>query len=154
MGKWCARAKAETTQPKNKPKVTAKAQGATKGNNSSVLLPIRAGGKSPDATSQPGSTALEVSASAAGLGKFSQAAQTLDAAQGLLIAIASFVRIDDAIFDQILDLMADVLVSNAEARSALEALNADAVWLHLYEQAAIELPRQPSMARVRFVKIT
>ena len=148
LGKWCARAKAEATQPKNKPKATSKAKSATKGDRD-VILPIRPG-KNMDVALP--STALGTSSNV-GLGRFSQAAQTWEAAQGLMISIASFVRIDDAIFDQILDLLADTLTSNDEARSALEALDADAVWLRMYEQGGIEPPPQPSMAGATFVKL-
>lgn len=138
LGKWCTRAKAEAAQLKRNPKA--------KSNEGGIVLPAQtAQGTRPITT--------VATKSNAGLGKFTQAAQAWEAAQNLLVSISTFVRIDDAIFDQILDLLADILVSNPEARSALEAIDADAVWLHMYEQGAIEPPKQPFMTEASFVKL-
>lgn len=76
--------------------------------------------------------------STAGISGFTQAAQIWNAVQDMLVALVSFVRIEDTIFEQILDLLLDSLASSSSsvptgAREALEAVNADAVWLALYE---------------------
>ncbi|KAI0476725.1 ARM repeat-containing protein [Xylaria cf. heliscus] len=92
----------------------------------------------------------------AGLGRFAQVAQVWDAVQNLLVAIVTYVRIDDDIFDQIIELLAETLESqNSEARAALEAVDADAVWLFMYERGmlAVEPEFYPTMAGMEFIKV-
>ncbi|KAI0408712.1 armadillo-type protein [Xylaria palmicola] len=96
------------------------------------------------------------STAASGLGRFAQAAQVWEAVQNLLVAVVSYVRVDDDIFDQILVLLADALESqNAEARAALEAVDADAVWLFMYERGmlVVEQSVYPDLAGVEFVRV-
>jgi len=95
-----------------------------------------------------------------GLGRFSQAVQVWDAVQKLLVAIVSYVQIDDDIFDQILLLLAESLEPseserNPEPRAALEAVDADAVWLFMYERGmiAVDASALPVMPGVRFVEV-
>ncbi|KAK3902014.1 armadillo-type protein [Staphylotrichum tortipilum] len=66
-----------------------------------------------------------------------KSAQVWEAVIGLLTAIVSFVRVGDDMFDDILDVVADVLPQQAALRQALEAVNADAVWLALYERGVV-----------------
>ncbi|KAK0722808.1 armadillo-type protein [Lasiosphaeria miniovina] len=82
------------------------------------------------------SLSLSSSPGAAALGRFAQASQIWDAAVGLLGAIVAHVRLDDDMFDDMLDLVADVVSrpQHAGVREALEAVNADAVWLAMYER--------------------
>ncbi|KAI1743705.1 ARM repeat-containing protein [Xylaria scruposa] len=92
----------------------------------------------------------------AGLGRFAQAAQVWDAVQNLLVAIVTYVHIDDDIFDQFLELLADALESpNSGARAALEAVDADAVWLFMYERGmlAVEPDVYPTVIGMEFVKV-
>lgn len=56
----------------------------------------------------------------------------------LLTAIISYVRVEDEMFDEILDLLADVMERNQEVREALEVINADAVWAVRYERGLVE----------------
>ncbi|KAK8048393.1 HEAT repeat protein [Apiospora phragmitis] len=116
------------------------------------------------------------SSSSAGISGFTQVAQIWSAVQDMLVALISFVRIEDTIFEQILDLLLDSLASAssstsvAEAREALEAVNADAVWLALYEYSRrtgtkasvsaaaaqqLKIPRQrpDSVDGIRFVEV-
>jgi TELO2-interacting protein 1 len=65
-----------------------------------------------------------------GRGIYSQASQVWEAVIGLLTAIVGNVRIDDGMFDEVLELLGD-LVWKEELRDALEAVNSDAVWLVL-----------------------
>ncbi|POS69621.1 hypothetical protein DHEL01_v211983, partial [Diaporthe helianthi] len=85
-----------------------------------------------------------------GLGRFASAAQTWSATVSLLIAIVSFVRVEDDIFEQILDLLADELPRNEDARRALDAVNPDAVWLALYERDLVEPMTAPMLEGVAF----
>ncbi|KAI0191271.1 HEAT repeat protein [Xylaria flabelliformis] len=92
----------------------------------------------------------------AGLGRFAQAAQVWDAVQNLLIAIVTYVHIDDDIFDQFLELLADALESSSSgARAALEAVDADAVWLFMYERGMLGMEPDvyPTVAGMEFVKV-
>ncbi|KAI0802658.1 armadillo-type protein [Xylaria sp. FL0064] len=94
--------------------------------------------------------------SSAGLGRFAQIAQIWSAVQDLLVAIVTYVHIDDNIFDQILLLLVDALEDkNSKARAALEAVDADAVWLFLYERGMLAVDRStyPNMAGVKFVEV-
>ncbi|KAK7751484.1 hypothetical protein SLS62_006569 [Diatrype stigma] len=149
LGKWCAKVKSEATQLKGKARARNNHPGNTKDGHG-ISISIRS---TNDKGSFESSTALE-STSNTGLGKFTQAAQAWEAAQGLLVSIASFVRIDDEIFDQILFLLADVLASKAEVRAVLEAIDADAVWLLMYQQGVIKPPPQPTMVGTTFVALT
>lgn len=120
------------------------------GGENGILIPVRGGGgDSPGSGLQleaPGSRTVS-----SGLGRFASAAQTWSATVSLLIAIVSFVRVEDDIFEQILDLLADdVLPRNEEARRALEVVNPDAVWLALYERNLVEPMSAPVMEGVSF----
>jgi hypothetical protein len=93
------------------------------------------------------------STQASGLGRFSQASQVWSAVVRLLTAIASYVRLDDGIFDQIVELLVDVVPSDEKVRGALEDVNADAVWLALYERGRVRVDDivVPAMEGVKFV---
>ncbi|KAK3322136.1 armadillo-type protein [Apodospora peruviana] len=87
-------------------------------------------------------------ASASALGRFSQASQLWDAAVELLTAMVRYVRIDDDMFDEVLELLVDVCVlpgqRGDDVREALEAINADAVWLALYKRGRVEMKAEQS----------
>jgi hypothetical protein len=93
--------------------------------------------------------------SSSSLGRFSQASQVWTAVVRLLTAIVSYVRLDDSIFDQILELLVDIAASDADVRRALEDVNADAVWLALYERGRAQVGdvAVPAMDGVRFVSL-
>lgn len=109
-------------------------------------------------TSSSSSSSPSASAAmATGLGRFAQAAQVWVAVAGLLTAIVSHVRVDDDVFDQVLDLLGggpgDVLQRDAEARRALEDVNADAVWLALYERGHVARGPAPVLEGVEFARM-
>ncbi|KAK0736966.1 hypothetical protein B0T21DRAFT_410445 [Apiosordaria backusii] len=93
------------------------------------------------------------------LGRFSQPSQLWEAALGLLTAIISYVRVEDEMFDEILELVVDVLPGHPELREALETVNGDAVWLGLYERGLLlgvvgpEQQQQPVMEGFGFVRV-
>ncbi|KAK6950197.1 hypothetical protein Daesc_008523 [Daldinia eschscholtzii] len=148
LGGWCRKIKADATQSSNKGKSKAKANRDDK-QNRDILIPVRSGngveGKEP-------SKAVEA-VSSTGLGRFTQAAQTWEAVQELLVSIVSFVQIDDDIFDQILLLLADTLRTNHEAKTVLEAADPDAVWLLMYERGMVEPMETPTLPGVAFVSL-
>jgi len=113
-----------------------------------ILIPIRS------ADGETISRRVETSdAHPTGLGMFAQAAQLWVAATDLLTAIVSYVRLDDDVFDQILDILADTLAHNDKSRKALEAINADAVWLALYQTGQAEWKQAPALDGVTFAQM-
>lgn len=149
LGKWCTKIKAEATQSKGKTRTKIKPQSKTKDGHR-ISLSIHSVNNREIVKS---STTVDATSNT-GLGKFTQAAQAWEAVQGLLVSIVSFVRIDYDIFDQILFLLAETLSSNHEARSAFEAIDADAVWLLMYQQGDIKPPPHPAIVGTTFVSLT
>lgn len=158
LSKWCAKVRDQARKTKAGGNTPAKARpghlsssvGKPAGAASdAILIPIRG-------TDNSDGLQLEVSSthslsSNTGLGRFASSAQIWDAVVLMLIAIVSYVRIEDSIFEDILQLLADdVLPRNVEAREALEAVNADAVWLAMYERGYIEPLPTPVMEGVEF----
>ncbi|KAI1096554.1 ARM repeat-containing protein [Rostrohypoxylon terebratum] len=145
LGNWCRKVKADATHSVSKKRVQTRSNKQDHG----LLIPIRSRngieGKEP-------SKAVEVSSNS-GLGKFTQVAQVWEAVQELLVAVVSFVQIDDDVFDQILLLLADTLETNTEARAALEAVDPDAVWLLMCERGMVEPMEKPVLAGVTFVDV-
>lgn len=104
------------------------------------------------------STPTATTMTTGGLGRFASSAQTWNAVISMLTAMVSFVRVDDNVFEQLLSLLADDVLrplpaggsssgggrdhdddhhhhhDGEDARRALEAVNADAVWLARYER--------------------
>lgn len=144
LGKWCRKVKANTTQPRGK----AKVENCGTKEDRSLLIPIRSRNGIEGVESS--SKAIET-VSSTGLGRFAQAAQVWEAAQELLIAIVSYVQVDNDIFDQILPLLAETLATNTEVRVALEAVDPDAVWLLMYERGAVEPMEKPVLDGVTFI---
>ncbi len=148
LGKWCTKIKSEATQSRGKARSKSKAHGSKKYGRG-IVVPLQSGN---DTDLTKSGAAHEITSNA-GLGKFTQAAQAWEAAQDLLISVVSFVSIDDEIFDEILFLLAETLASNPEARSTLEAIDADAVWLLMYRQGAIQLSSHPAIVGTVFAKL-
>ncbi|KAI1085820.1 ARM repeat-containing protein [Whalleya microplaca] len=154
LGPWCRKVKAEATQS-----AKSKAKRSTTRDNSyggdkqdrGILIPIRSrdGFEGKEASRAVETTAV----SSAGLGRFTQAAQVWEAVQELLVAIVSFVQVDDDVFDQILLLLGDTLTTNPGARQALEAVDADAVWLLMYQRGMLPPLPKPVMAGTTFVDV-
>ncbi|CAN8096986.1 unnamed protein product [Discula destructiva] len=149
LGKWSLKVRDEARKTragggvlsKSRPRITGSSTGKESGASSnSIVIPIRS------ADDNNNSFELEVSSvrspsTIPGLGKFASAVQLWDAVVLMLIAIVSYVRVDDQIFEDILELLADdVLPHNEEARKALEAVNADAVWLAMLQRGLVEVP--------------
>ncbi|CAK7236751.1 hypothetical protein SEUCBS140593_009726 [Sporothrix eucalyptigena] len=105
---------------------------------SDVLVPSRSGKTNTDRPVPSSSTNTTVTST--GLGRFAQAVQIWEAVAGLLTAIVAYVKVDDEIYDAILDLLllpaASVRVlpvsEEQKARDALAVVNPDAVWLARY----------------------
>lgn len=161
LGKWCFRVKDEARKSRRSgggasaakaPRGSMPGRQNKTGGENGILIPVRGGGELTGSGLQLDAPSSRTVSS--GLGRFASAVQTWSATVSLLIAIVSFVRIDDDIFEQILDLLADdVLPRNEEARRALEVVNADAVWLALYERSLVEPRPTPTMEGVSFARM-
>ncbi|KAI1359550.1 armadillo-type protein [Xylaria arbuscula] len=176
LGKWCRKIRAEALRSQGRGKGTAKGDlraptlalpfgKSSQEESDGIVIPTRTldgqlkwknNGKDngTEAANSIGGGSGVVSTS--GLGRFAQIAQLWASVQDLLVAIVSYVHIDDDIFDQILPLLADALESqDSAAREALEAVDADAVWLFMYERGmlAVDPSTYPTMAGVKFVTV-
>ncbi|KAI1330516.1 ARM repeat-containing protein [Xylariaceae sp. FL0255] len=166
LGKWCQKTKAKATnssqgpRDKGKGKEVFKSKGPTApGSDGSkdhgIIIPILAADGQVQGKDMSGKEVTRYGGAEVGLGRFAQAAQAWDAAQNLLVAIVSHVQIDDDMFDQILALLCDDLDSRPEARTVLETVDADAVWLALYERGkvVVNAAAMPVMPGVQFVRV-
>ncbi|KAJ4420119.1 hypothetical protein N0V82_004566 [Gnomoniopsis sp. IMI 355080] len=157
LSKWCTKVRDEARKTKAGGSALAKARPGLLGSvgergratTDGILLPVR--GRDNVESLQLESASTHSISKTTGLGRFASSVQTWDAVVSMLIAVVSYVRVEDAIFEDILQLLADdVLPHNVEAREALEAVNADAVWLVMYERGYIEPLPAPVMEGVEF----
>lgn len=118
------------------------------GNDGELLIPTRDG----EVGGGDGMKLVKSSTptSSGSLGRFTQASQVWEAALGLLTAVVAYVSIEDDMFDDILRLVVDELPRHAELREALEAVNADAVWLAMYERGMAQGRETPVVEGVEF----
>lgn len=87
------------------------------------------------------------------LGQFTHASQVWEVARALLTALVSFVHVDDEIFDAILELVSDDLAKDDGLRKAMEVVDADSVWLQMYEHGLAGGRRQPEVASQDFARV-
>ncbi|UKZ81271.1 hypothetical protein TrVFT333_009043 [Trichoderma virens FT-333] len=121
LGDWCRKAKQHASRDKGRPNVSSKSQ-----------------------------SGKEIQALGGGLGQHASPVRIWEAVVKLLTAIVSYVRVEDEMFDEILELLADVMEKNREVRDALEVINADAVWAVRYERGLVEWTPAPLLEGVVF----
>lgn len=158
LGKWCTKVKNEARKTRAGGSATAKPKPVRLGptidkhsgsSSDGILIPARVA-DSPDSLQLEVSPTRSISNNT-GLGRFASAVQTWDAVVSMLLAIVSYVRVEDGIFEEMLQLLADdVLPRNMEARGVLEAVNADAVWLAMYERGYVDPLPTPILEGVDF----
>ncbi len=107
-----------------------------------VLIPVEGGGG--------GGEGRVVKSS---LGRFAQASVVWEAVVGLLEAVVGYVRVEEEMFDEILGLVMDVLPRREGLRRALEAVNADAVWLAMFERGMVGVGEMPVVEGFRFAAV-
>lgn len=88
-----------------------------------------------------------------GRGVYSQASQVWEAMIHLLVGIVGYVRIDDAMFDEVLELLGDLICERRELKATLEAVNSDAVWLTLQDLGKNQRLEPPLMEGFEFAKL-
>ncbi|KAI1501263.1 HEAT repeat protein [Biscogniauxia marginata] len=154
LSKWCRKAKSDAARSRGNPKISSSSGGRAHGKTEErgILIPTRS---YDSLEGKDAGRAVEIASHAdTGLGKFAQAAQVWEAVQELLVTIVSYVQVDDDIFDEISLLLADTLASNPDVRAALEMVDADAVWLLMYQRGMAPAPAaRPVMPGVAFVEI-
>ncbi|POR37877.1 TEL2-interacting protein 1 [Tolypocladium paradoxum] len=148
LGDWCRKVKQQASSGPNRSR-PSKENKSISASGKGILIPIRSGGGL-----EGKETGLEAPTQSSGsLGQHASPVRVWEAVVKLLTAIISYVQVDDEMFDQILDLLSDVLEKNQEVRGALETLNADAVWLVRYERGYIEPLPTPEMEGVKFAEM-
>lgn len=135
LGEFCANAKqAATSMPVRS--TAPKEKRVTRGNPNSLEIALPTWSESGSLEAKK-ITVDRQQKSHGSLGQHASPARIWEAVIGLLTAIVSFVQIDEDMFDEILDLVADVLDKKQDTKEALEAINADAVWLVQYRRGQV-----------------
>ena len=143
---WCRKVKQRVLSMGSQSRSDAPNLGSSLIGNDDILVPT-ASGEVVKAKSR-GSKAVSGS-----LGQHASPVRQWEALVKLLTAIVSYVRLSDEMFDQITDLLVEVLERSQDVREVLEDVNADAVWLARYERGFVEWLPAPGMDGVRFVQM-
>jgi hypothetical protein len=139
LGRWVRKVKEDALTKGGRKKVYG--TGSTSSSSKDeILIPVRERGG--EGLSETRIITTSSSSGGAALGRFAQASQVWEAVLGLLTAIVSYVRVEDEMFDDILGLVVDVLPQHGKLREALETVNADAVWLAMYERGMVQRRRE------------
>jgi len=88
-----------------------------------------------------------------GRGTHSQTWQVWDSFVGLLVTVVEYVRIEDEMFDEILDLLQDLLAGREDIRQALSVVNADAVWLCQLNRGEVKIKPPPKVRGYHFAEL-
>ncbi|KAG9243337.1 armadillo-type protein [Calycina marina] len=74
-------------------------------------------------------------------GKYGEGSKMWDAMIKLMIAVVGFVKVDEDVFDEVVEVLSSVVMRKG-VREVLEAINADAVWLKVYAMGREERERK------------
>ncbi|KAM3081908.1 hypothetical protein ACMFMG_004374 [Clarireedia jacksonii] len=88
-----------------------------------------------------------------GRGIYSQAAQMWESVVRLLSAIVECVGVNDEAFDDVLDILSDIIKDRADVRDALSTANADAVWLLLLQAGGLPQLKTPVLEGYQFLPL-
>ncbi|KAG8668613.1 hypothetical protein FPOAC2_07912 [Fusarium poae] len=144
---WCRKIKQQASASPRwaRPHGEADITRGRESDDNRVLMPLKNG----DSLSGKPLTRM-VTSSSGSLGKFASPARLWEGTVKLLTALVSYVQVDEEMFDDILDLLAEVLERNVQVREALEAVNEDAVWLSRYERGNVEWLATPKINGMQF----
>jgi hypothetical protein len=145
MGAWCRRCKSEAATLSRRGGTGSRTKGT-----GSIVLPYQHPSTPKDVVPRPYSQELFDDG---GLGQHASQAKLWEAIVSLLVAVVTYVRMEDEMFDEILDLLADELEKNEDARESLEVINADAVWLLRFEKGRVEVGEPPRGEGLHFTDI-
>lgn len=137
---WCRKTKQQAST-RTKQHFTTRKMHGTAYADEKIVLPIRSAAGELVAKAV---TSDSDGASLGSLGQYASPVKVWGAVVALLTAIIKFVRVDDEMFDDILDLLSEELEGNQQVRDALETINADAVWLVRYEKGLVTPMETPS----------
>ncbi|OPB41509.1 hypothetical protein A0O28_0082290 [Trichoderma guizhouense] len=151
LGDWCRKAKQNASRDKGRSNVSSRGPLSQAGLGKDIVIPIRSSDGFQVAPRAIGGGADQ--ALSGGLGQHASPVRIWEAVVKLLTAIISYVRVEDDMFDEILDLLADVMEKNQEVREALEVINADAVWAVRYERGLVEWTPAPVLEGVVFAEM-
>ncbi|KEY64335.1 hypothetical protein S7711_09601 [Stachybotrys chartarum IBT 7711] len=140
LGNWCRQVKRQAVHSP----APMRPSRAKEGRN--ILIPTQSG---KELEIKPVSSHQSVTTGS--LGQHASASKMWEALVKLLTALISFVQVDEVVFDEILDLLMEVMEQDAEVRRALETINADAVWLLRYERGLVEELPTPKIAGFNFI---
>ncbi|KAM0254314.1 hypothetical protein ACHAQJ_006900 [Trichoderma viride] len=146
LGHWCRKIKQQASRDKGRSNVSAKGVSQPMPGNE-IVIPIRS---SDSLEVQPLSVKSAEQSLSGGLGQHASPVKIWEAVVKLLTALISYVRVEDDMFDEILDLLADAMERNQEVRDALEVINVDAVWAVRYERGLVEWLPAPVLEGVVF----
>ncbi|KAG6033951.1 hypothetical protein E4U41_006760 [Claviceps citrina] len=129
---WCFKMKKQAEKNGRRHYAPPTNKGAFSEISTPIMIPIRSG----DGAGLTGKAVVEPrdASPTASLGQHASPVRMWSAVVKLLTNVVSHVRVDEAMFDDIVELLVDVLERNSEVRDALEVINADAVWLARYER--------------------
>ncbi|RFU74094.1 heat repeat [Trichoderma arundinaceum] len=146
LGDWCRKIKQQASRDKGRSNVSAKSL-TTSTPGKEIVIPIRS---SDSLEVKPLSVKSVEQSPSGGLGQHASPVRIWEAVVKLLTAIISYVRVEDDMFDEILELLADAMERDQEVRDALEVINADAVWALRYERGLVEWAPAPTLEGVVF----
>ncbi|KAL7786738.1 armadillo-type protein [Trichoderma ceciliae] len=147
LGDWCRKIKQQASRDKARSNVHPRSLSRPM-SGKEIVIPIRSsdGFEVKTKSIRP----VEEQSPGGGLGQHAAPVRIWEAVARLLTAIISYVRVEEEMFDEILELLADAMERNQEVREALEAVNADAVWAVRYERGLVEWTPAPDLEGVVF----
>lgn len=150
LGDWCRKTKREAASRSGRRGMTRASVLSEGRSGGDIMIPRRSG----DNVEGIASSLAVPSQHSGSLGQFAPPARLWAAVTQLLTAMVTYVRLEDQMFDEILDLLSDVMENDAKTRAALETINADAVWLVRYEKGLVQKKAAPpETAGLKFVNM-
>ncbi|PTB72859.1 ARM repeat-containing protein [Trichoderma longibrachiatum ATCC 18648] len=147
LGNWCRKVKQQASG--NRARTNAPSKNLSQSLPvRDIMIPGRLGDDGFQITTKP--VGDQISSGGGGLGQYASPIRTWESVVKLLTAIVSYVSVEDDMFDEILELLAEAMERDRDVRDALEVINADAVWVVRYERGLVEWAPAPVMEGVVF----
>ena len=90
---------------------------------------------------------------AGGRGIYSQVNQVWESLVKLLVTVVEYVRIDDDMFDEALEVLVDLVSTKDDVRNALSSVNADGVWLLMMNAGQKSQSQTPVLGGYQFTAL-
>ncbi|PKS12674.1 hypothetical protein jhhlp_000882 [Lomentospora prolificans] len=152
MHKWCIKAKEQAAKATGN-KSHRGLISTIDSSDVSIRMPLGDGKvlEPKKDASENSASQLEISG---GLGSYALAVKVWEAVVDLLVAIVGHVSVPAEMFDEMLDLVADLLVKKPDVKEVFDVINADAVWLVMYERGEVKWEPTPQIDGWDFVAMT